>query len=79
MGEQHQAGESVELANDISIVVATHEDGHVVVVLGEGEQEQAFIIHPDLAESLGNELFKAAQDGKAHIKRRSSGDTVTGE
>lgn len=56
-----------ELAEDMSAKIAVHEDGMVILVLGEGEEEEAFIIHPDLAENLGREMFHAGRKAKQNI------------
>lgn len=51
----------------MSVKVAVHEDGQIILVLGEGEDEEAWIVSPYLAENLGEELFRAAREGKANI------------
>lgn len=70
MGEQHRNNNIRELAEDISIKIAVHEEGMIVLVLDEGEDEEAFMIHPDVGENLGRELFHAARQAKQIIERK---------
>lgn len=61
------------LTEDASVQIAVHEDGHVVLVFFEGDEEEAWVIDPTLAAHIGEGLFKAAQEGKANVERRGSG------
>lgn len=81
MGEHHRRNPEPirELAEDISVMIGSHEDGLVVIELGEGEDAEAFIMHPAFAEALGNDLFKAAQDAKANIERGRQDRGISGD